>query len=52
MHLYLVVVVMFKFSGFPVDLAPVVQKLDSDLHQINLYPVDKYIRETIALSPG
>ena len=42
---------MFKFPGFPVDLAPVVQKLDSAIHWINLYPVDKYTSETIAPSP-
>ena len=41
MQLYLVIVVMFKFSGFPVDLAPVVQKVDSVIHLINLYPLDK-----------
>ena len=28
---------------FVVDLAPVVQKLDSAIHRINLYPVDNAI---------
>ena len=26
----------------PIDQAPVVEKLDSDIHRINHYPVDKY----------
>ena len=27
----------------PIDQAPVVQKLDSAIHRINYYPVDKYL---------
>ena len=34
-------------------LAPVVQKLDSNIHQINHYPVDKIVLgEPVALSRG
>ena len=33
--------------------APVVQKLDSGIHRINLYPVDiKVLEKPIALSSG
>ena len=35
-----------------IQQAPVVQKLDSAIHRINLYPVDKYLEKPIALSSG
>ena len=31
----------FPVAGLPNRQAPVVQKLDSAIHRINLYPVDK-----------
>ena len=32
-----------KYSIHGNELAPVVQKLDSAIHRINLYPMDKYL---------
>ena len=34
-------------TGVVIDLAPVVQKLDSAIHKLNHYPVDKYYKNQL-----